>query len=360
MAPPAPSTMKAWVVARRGAPRNALTLRTDHPVPVLSPSSSSLLVRISYAALNPVDLVLMQLAPTWIPFLRSQPVAGIDFCGTVVRAGSAAPADLSNPGTEVCGTLSLHLIVAGHGTLAEYVVVPADLVAPVPKRWKTKAQAQAQAAGLGVVGQTAVIAVREAGLRRVESEEGVEGARVLVNGASGGLGVMLVQICKGLGLKVTGICSGRNTDFVGGLGADETIDYTVHQPLTAYLATRYAEQPFDFIFDTVGDLKLFDHSTHYLKPSGKLISLVGGKTQGVWPFVRNRLWPRLLGGTPRTYRLLGLVPSGSLQRQVVEWVEEGIIKEVPIDSEHSMENALEGYDRVISRRAKGKIVIKID
>jgi NADPH:quinone reductase-like Zn-dependent oxidoreductase len=101
------------------------------------------------------------------------------------------------------------LVATGHGTLAEFVSVPASLVAVVPAGWD-----MAAAAGLGIVGQTAHIALVQAvGLGR--------GSRVLVNGASGGLGSMLAQVCKGKGAWVVGICSGGNGELVKGFGADE-------------------------------------------------------------------------------------------------------------------------------------------
>lgn len=114
-----------------------------------------------------------------------------------------------------------------------------------------------------------------------------------------------------------------------------------------------------------------------MKPAGKVISLVGGATHGIWPFLRNSVRPRFLGGTPRTYKLLGLKPAGDLHRQVAKWVNEGLIKEVPIDSEYSMEDVLkvcisavkqdviiitipQAYERVASKRSKGKVVVKIE
>lgn len=80
-----------------------------------------------------------------------------------------------------------------------------------------------------------------------------------------------------------------------------------------------------------------------------MISLVGGASHGVWPFLRNCVWPRFLGGTPRTYKILGLAPAGELQRQVAQWVNEGLIKEVPIDSEYSLENVLQVCHCVLRR-----------
>ncbi len=106
------------------------------------------------------------------------------------------------------------------------------------------------------------------------------------------------------------------------------------------MAGAYEKEPFDLIFDCVGDQKLFSDSPKYLQPAGQLISIVGGRTGGVVPFVRNKLVPRFLGGTPRTYKLLALGPSGEYAREVAGWIGKGYIRDVPIDSEYAMEDVV--------------------
>lgn len=86
---------------------------------------------------------------------------------------------------------------------------------------------------------------------------------------------------------------------------------------------------------------MYEKSPPFLKPEGKYISLVGGKTHGILPVLKNNLWPKFLWGTPRTYKILGLAPAGEYMREVVKLVEQGVIKKVPIDSEYSMEQAVE-------------------
>lgn len=210
--------MKAWVSHRLGTPRTALTLQPAHPLPSpLPPTTTNLLIRISHAALNPADVFFLSIfPPSLLPFRRT-PIPGLDFSGTVVAAG---PGAMFSPGTKVCGTLSVRLVATGHGSLAEYVLVPEELVAKVPEGLVAKVPeglGMREAAGLGVVGQTATLAMRatEGGL------SGKEGRKVLVNGASGGLGSMIVQLAKAEGARVVGVCSGGNGEFVKGLGADE-------------------------------------------------------------------------------------------------------------------------------------------
>lgn len=321
--------MKAWVVVGNGAPSaTTLQLKTDWPTPPPPPTGANIMVRISHAALNPVDLHLINVLPTWLPFRRHATPA-FDFCGEVVAAGSAVPAASGvKVGAQVCGAMGVAQVTFGTGALAEYVVVPAELVAVKPE-----GVTPAQAAGVaGIAGQTAVLMERTAGL--------ASGQRVLVNGASGGVGSILVHLAKARGAMVYGVCSAANAAMVTRLGADEAIDYRTHDPVENFIAERFRDEPLDFIFDCAGSQALYSHSPRYLKPGGAFINIVGGRTQGIVPFVRNKLWPVLLGGTPRTYHLLGLAPSGNFARDAAKLVADGLIKEVPIDSEYAMEDVI--------------------
>ena len=114
-----------------------------------------------------------------------------------------------------------------------------------------------------------------------------------------------------------------------------------NSPLWDHLETEYCKKPFDVIVDCVGNQFLYDMCESYLKPEGVFISIVGGDTEGVVPWIKGTIWPKFLGGTPRKYRILALLPSGSLQREVVQWVDDGHLQEVAIDSEYSMNDVIE-------------------
>ncbi|KAI1337084.1 GroES-like protein [Xylariaceae sp. FL0016] len=200
-----PQTMKAWVAARPGKPRDVLELKTDWPLPA-SPKAGEIMVKVSYVALNPGDLKMM---PMKMPFRRNT-IPGMDFVGQVVQVG---PSSYTSPplelGTTVAGTMSMKNIWLGVGVLAEYAVVPARVVVKKPADLD-----ETVAAGLlGVVGQTSATLLQTAGLRA--------GTRALVNGASGGVGSILIQVLQAKGVHVTGICSARNAAFIKHLGADE-------------------------------------------------------------------------------------------------------------------------------------------
>jgi NADPH:quinone reductase-like Zn-dependent oxidoreductase len=142
-----------------------------------------------------------------IPF-RKTGIAGMDFVGEVIQVGPSSASGV-RVGMIVGGTVPMINILRGVGSLAEYLVVPAHAVVEKPASLK-----EPVAAGLlGIVGQTSVVLLRAANLR--------EGDRVLVNGASGGVGSVLIQMLRGMGAHVTGICSAKNEPLVRRLGAEE-------------------------------------------------------------------------------------------------------------------------------------------
>ncbi|KAK4447127.1 putative alcohol dehydrogenase [Podospora aff. communis PSN243] len=351
MSTPIPPTMKTWLVTANGPPSSkTLSLSTTHPTPPSPPRGANLLIRVSHAALNPVDLHLINVLPTWLPFRRTA-TPGMDFAGTVVAAGPGVKG--LSVGDRVCGALGVRQIAFGTGTLAEYISVPQGQVVTVPEGMEMR-----QAAGMmGIAGQTATLVVNAAGGLK-------EGERVLINGASGGVGSILVQAAKGKGAYVVAVCGAGNRGFVvERLGADEHVDYARAEPdLEGELERRFGVgegKGLDWIFDCAGGQALYDRCPGYLKEGGRFVSIVGGRTQGIVPFVRNKLRPVMLGGTPRGFDLLGLSPSGRIAEEVKGWVEKGVVRETPMDSEYKMEDALEAFEKLASKHAKGKIIINI-
>ncbi|KAL2270627.1 hypothetical protein VTJ83DRAFT_2811 [Remersonia thermophila] len=353
--------MKGYTYSPAFTPGQALTFHSSAPRPDLPRDSTCLLLRITHVALNPADLVCLRLLPSWIPLLRSNPVPGMDFAGEVVEIGAGvtdpnAGADSScsiKVGDMVCGAVGLKEVFTGRGTLAEFVAVESILVAKVPTGW-----GGGEAAGvMGIAGQTAWAMVKQV-VR--DGSRDMAGMRVLINGASGGVGTVLVQICKGFGADVAAVCSGVNERLVRELGASEVIDYRAHAVLEDVITEQSGERPFDAIFDCVGVQTLYEHSPRYLKPSGQFINIVGGWSQGVVPFIRNKMRPRLLGGTPRSYSLFLLSASGDNAREVAALVEQDVIKRAVIDSEFLLEQAVEAFEKLATGRAKGKVIIRVD
>ena len=189
-----------------GSPKDALEFKANLPVPA-APQGSNIMVRVSYAALNPLDLVMMEAR---IPFRRPAGAA-VDFVGEIVQAGKSANKDLQL-GMIVCGTVPTNQIIRGYGVLSEYIVVPDWAAAEKPSGLIDTA-----AVGLmGVAGQTTTV---------LAGTKLSQGARVLVNGASGGVGSLLIQVLSAKGYHVTGICSKKNEAMILRLGAKEVCDF---------------------------------------------------------------------------------------------------------------------------------------
>lgn len=342
--------MRAWVRTQRGQPSKTLQLAADVPSPS-SPagsSSSDVVIRVSHVALqfnsafflNTIPSVPLLGASTWIPEL--------EFSGEVVAAGSGALPEVRDVGTRVIAFQSIPAMVRGYGVLAEYVRIPSTQVAPLPESVDF-----AQASGVVGAGCTALKLLRKSGLK--------QGQRVLVNGASGSVGSVLVQLCKLRGAHVVGIASGSNEDMVRGLGADDFVDYRAHTgTLPAFLKETYGATPFDFVMDCIGTQDLFVGSPGFLKAKGAVLNIgaVEGLGATVWNLLSNMLLPTWLGGVPRRYIFFSSPPLREDAVYLAQLLGEGKLK-VPVDSVFDMKDLLASYERIATKRARGKVVINV-
>lgn len=244
--------MKAIVQDSYGSPAEALALQ-DIAAPMAK--DDEVLVRVHAASVHIGDLIVMRGVPyvmRMVTGLRKPKnrVPGTDVAGTVEAVGQ----DVTQlrPGDEVFGWCV--------GAFAEYVCAGEDHFVPKPANLTFE-----QAAAVGVSATTALQLLREQGKVK-------PGQKVLVNGASGGVGTFAVQIAKSFGAEVTGVCSTGNVDMVRSIGADQVIDYT--QEDFTHGARRY-----DFILDNVGNHSLSD-TRRALTPDGTLCSNGGGYSGG--------------------------------------------------------------------------------
>src|SRR5918996_1243009 len=205
--------MKAIVQKTYGAPERVLRVEeVDRP----SVGDDDVLIRVQATSVNTPDWITVTGVP-YIVRLRSglrrprTPVRGTDVAGVVEAVGRNVT-DLQ-PGTEVFGS-SWAGALATPGTFAEFTALPASQLIKKPTGLSFEEAAASVMSGL-----TALIAIRHVG--EVES-----GTRVLINGASKGVGTFAVQIARALGAEVTGVSSTRNLELLRSLGADHVIDYT--------------------------------------------------------------------------------------------------------------------------------------
>jgi NADPH:quinone reductase-like Zn-dependent oxidoreductase len=233
----------------------------DIPKPV--PADDELLVKVHAASVNPLDWHYMRGEPYIMRmsagFGRPKETRfGVDFAGTVEAVG--AKVQKFKPGDEVFGGRT--------GAFGQYVVIRESRSLVL----KPANISFGEAAAVPIAAITALQALRDKG--------GVKpGTRVLINGASGGVGTFAVQIAKSLGAEVTGVCSTRNVELVRALGADHVIDYTKED-------FTQGDRRYDVIIDNVGNHPLRAHR-RVLEPNGIFV-IVGGSSKDPWlgPMVR--------------------------------------------------------------------------
>jgi len=257
------------------------------------------------------------------------PNPGRSLAGTVEAVG----ADVTGvkPGDEVFGTCS--------GSFAEYARVRTDKLAPKPANLSF-----GEAAAVPVSGLTALQAVRDRG--RVQA-----GQKVLIVGASGGVGTFAVQIAKAYGAEVTAVCSTAKVDAVRAIGADHVVDYTRED-------FADGQHRYDVILDIGGNRRL-SHLRRALTPRGRLV-IVGGETDGRWlggvdrqlrahllsPFVGQKLGTFVASENAEDLRAIGgLIESGKVSPA--------------IDRTYPLSEVAAAIRYMLDGRTRGKLVIAI-
>lgn len=230
---------------------------TEKPVP----ADDEVLIKVRAASVNPLDWHFMRGTPYLLRLMSGvgapkETGLGVDFAGTVEVVGSNVTR--FKPGDAVFG--------GGNGVFAEYVTIGEDGALVM----KPDDVSFEQAASVPIAGVTALQALRDLG--RLEPRQ-----KVLINGASGGVGTFAIQIAKSFGAEVTGVCSTRNVEMVRSIGADFVFDYTQAD------YTESGEQ-YDLIIDMVGNHSLSENR-RALKPDGIFVIVGGGKGNWLGPMM---------------------------------------------------------------------------
>jgi len=304
------------------------------------PKDDEVLVRVRAASVNPYDWHFVEGTPY---VMRAMGVGlrkpkdirlGVDFAGTVEAVGKNVTQ--FKPGDEVFGGRG--------GAFAEYVCRRATgAIALKPANVTFE-----QAAALNIAGITALQGIRDKG--KVQA-----GQKVLVNGASGGVGTFAVQIAKSFGANVTGVCSTRNIDLVKSLGADQVIDYTKED------FTKGNER-YDVILDNVGTGHSLSEYRKVLAPEGKYVQvggggvgeqgLLGGLARALWASIVSKLWKQQMG-------MMMADPSTKDLTLLGELTQEGKLKPV-IDRTYKLEEVPQALAYLEQGHARGKVIITVD
>ncbi len=324
--------MKAITYTHYGSP-DVLQLK-DVPEP--TPKDSEVKVKVVAASANPLDWHLMRGAPFLARLeggLRKpkHDRLGADVAGYVEAVGKNVTG--FKPGEEVFG----NVFGRGLGSFAEYVCVPESLLALKPTNVTFEG-----AASTPVVGFTAIQGLRDTGHIQV-------GERVVINGASGGIGTFAVQYARACGAEVTAVCSTRNLELVRSIGANHVVDYTQTD------FTRTGEK-YDLIFDTVGNLSVAALQ-RTLEPAGR--GVVAGFTT-LFLLMQAALVGKLV--SRRGGKQIGIMgtaqPNLDDLLTIQNLLETGNVVPV-IDRCYPLSETAEAIRYLETMRARGKVIITV-
>ena len=324
--------MKAIVYTEYGPPEVLQLKEVEKP----TPKDDEVLVKIHAASANPADWHLMRAEPFLARLANGllkpkNPRLGADIAGRVEAIGRNVTQ--FQVGDEVFGDMSEN----GLGGFAEYVCAPEELLALKPAKMTFE-----QAAAVPLAAFTALQGLRDKGQIQ-------QGQKVLINGASGGVGTFAVQIAKSFGTEVTGVCSTRNLDMVRSIGADHVIDYTQED-------FTQNGQRYDLIFDAVGNRSVSDYQ-RALSPNG--ICAVAGFTtlSRLFQVIFLGAWVSKTGS-----KKIGQMETAKPNKKdlivIKELLETGKVVPV-IDRRYPLSEVAEAIRYLEEGHARGKVVITV-
>jgi NADPH:quinone reductase-like Zn-dependent oxidoreductase len=324
--------MKAMVNTKYGPPDVLKLTEVEKPVP----KDDEALVKVHAASVNPADWHLLRGTPHIARLqlgLRKpkETILGCDVAGQVEAVGKNVT--MLQPGDEVFGSPFMH----GFGAFAERACVSEELLAPKPANLSF-----GQAAAVPLAASTALQGLRDHG--------GIEsGQKVLIIGASGGVGTFAVQIARYFDAEVTGVCSTRNVEMVRSLGADHVIDYTKED------FTRSGRK-YDLIFQLAGT-RSPSECRRALTPEGTLVQ-ISGDSDGRWIGPLDRIVKALVLSPFVSQRMASFTvkPNEEDLRFLKELIESGKLTPV-IDRAYPLSETPEAIRYLENGHARGKVVI---
>ena len=311
--------MKKIIYHKYGPPEVMKVAEVEMP----EPAAGQVLVKVEAAGINPVDYKIRNGSLKLIMPGRFPRTPGGEIAGTVQESGISASS--FKPGDSVFAMLGMP-----QGGYAQYVAVKEKLLCSIPAGLSFE-----EAAAVPLAGLTALQSLRDRG-------KITAGMRVLVNGASGGVGSYAVQIAKTYQAHVTGVCSGRNISFVQDLGADAVINYETED------FTKTGNQ-YDIVLDAVAK-KSFMSCYNILKPRGVYISTL----PGLGLLLRQTLNPLF---SKKAFAIISRSRAGDLAF-LGRLIEEGKLK-VHLERAYTFDEANQAHQRLESGRVRGKLALKL-
>jgi NADPH:quinone reductase-like Zn-dependent oxidoreductase len=326
--------VKAIVRDSYGSPDVLELTDIDKP----EPADDEVLLRVHAASINPADWHFLRGIPyiARMQFGLRKPkdsILGCDVAGYIEAVGNNVT--MLQPGEEVFGSPFMH----GLGAFAEWVCISEDLLAPKPATLSFE-----QAAAVPVAASTALQALRDHG--QIEP-----GHKVLIIGASGGVGTFAVQIAKSFDAEVSGVCSTRNVEMVRSLGADHVIDYTVED------FTRSGRK-YDLIFQLAGTLSPSECRSA-LTPKGTLV-LSSGESEGRWIGPVERVIKALVLSPFVSQKMASFTvkPNKEDLQLLKQFIEDGTLTPV-IDRTYPLAQLPEAIRYLEEGHAQGKVIITV-
>ena len=334
--------VKSWVHTTAGYPETLKLAETELSP---TPASGHILIQVRAAALNPVDIQLMNFPLYSLPYLNGPKTAGRDFAGVVLAAGEDTH---FKKGEEVFG---ISMAMNGTGSLTELADI--DLKAGATFIKKPRNLSWPQAASLPLVYLTARTVIERC--RPYMKASTPWENKLVVLGGSSATGIYTVEIANSLGWTILASCSGRNADFVKGLGASQVVDYTTSPTAVVDAVKKFSPNA---IADCVGGTECIGLAPQYVTIVGDKISRSSMGGPAIY-----LTHPRML-----LRWLFGYLGLGSSYECVTldarkEWLEETTKlnpeSDIIIDSVFDFERAKEAFERLNTGRARGKVVVEI-
>lgn len=353
-----------FIANRTSDPREVLHL-DDRPVP--KPKPSQILVKVYAVALNPAGYKVIKYFPGFM--VKKPCIPEFDISGTIAAVGTQV--NKWKVGDEVYGITGADTVFkTGHGGLAEYTVLEQDHMYTNSQSNLTARCRKPDFISWEEASSIPLTALTAYKAERVDPNVPLStGGSIFVNGGSGGVGLYAIQIARHLvgdSGKVVATCSAKNVELVKQNGADEVIDYTsVNVP--SHLVKTYEDQKFDIVLDAIGSFDIFKACAAFLKPKGIYLmigapipaSIAGFFSMG-FNIVAATCLPGFLGGVPRKFRMTMMSPTKETVAAIGELVDQRVIKPV-LDSvwKFDDEGIKAAYSIIMSHRARGKVVIKV-
>jgi NADPH:quinone reductase-like Zn-dependent oxidoreductase len=310
--------MKAVIINRYGGSNELQLAEVKKP----QPKNQQVLIKIICSSINPVEVIRRKGGFRLFEGFSFPKILGSDFSGIVEAVGN----DVKNYkiGDEVFGMSDM---LKG-GSYAEYIVTDESGICKKPENYS-----HAEAAGLSLVCLTTLQSFHKFTAMK-------PGQTLFINGASGGVGVYAVQLAKAFGMIVTATTSGKNTDFIKGLGADTVIDYTKSE--LTNINTKY-----DVFYDAYGNYS-FDKIKHLLTAEGVYISTIPSISN-----FKDQLFTRF---SSKKAKVVVVRPNGNDLKLLASLCVNNKVKPI-IDSNFKLSEIQLAHEKLQSKRSRGKIII---